>query len=146
MHRNRQDLLQSLIQKLIKTVNYMHGSQNFSLGKMVLGRQQVMTLFFIDDNANLVSLNSLAKFLNVTPGAVTQLVDSLVEKKLLKREENKKDRRSINIRLTPAAEKKIKAFKEQYLINSGSFFSGLEDKDLSQLINLLDKVKTPAPK
>lgn len=146
MDKNRQNLLQSLIEKLVRTVHDMHMGQNFLFGNMLLSRKQIMALSFIYDNGNAVSVNSLAKFLHVTPGAVTQLVNGLVDKRMLRREANKIDRRVINIKLTPPIEKKFNAFKQKYLINSGYFFDGLDDKDISLLISLLDKVKIPISK
>jgi len=65
----------------------------------------------------------------------------LVDKKLVKREENVLDRRSVNIKLTPNTEKQFNEFRKGYLINAGKSFINLNETELKQFIKLLDKLK-----
>lgn len=142
MNKDRQELLKKLTEKLAQTVHSMNAGQSFPFGNFMLRKQQIMILFFIYENKGTVSVKSIAKCLHVTSGAITQFVDGLVEKKLVQREENLADRRSINIKLTPATHKKFNSFKENYLINASEFFVGLSDEELSQFIKLLEKIKS----
>jgi DNA-binding MarR family transcriptional regulator len=142
MIRNRQELLQHLIEKLTKAMHSMHKDQCYSFGGSVLGKQQIMILLFIYENKGVSSVKEIAKFLNVTSGAITQFTDGLVEKKLVKREESSLDRRSVNIKLTTSAEKDFNNFKKKYIESATKSFSGLSDKELELFISLVEKIKT----
>jgi DNA-binding MarR family transcriptional regulator len=120
----------------------MHKEQCFSFDGLVLKRQQMMILVFIYENKGVSSVKEIAKFLNVTSGAVTQFTDVLVEQKLVKREESLLDRRSVNIKLTPSVEKDFSNFKKKYLEVASKSFSGLSDKEISQFAKLVEKIKT----
>ena len=146
MSKARQELLKNLIEKFTKTAHNMHSNQSFPFGDFMLGRQQVMIMFYIYENKELSSVKAIAKKLNVTPGAVTQFVDGLVEKKLVIREENSSDRRSINIILAPETEEKFNNFRETYLINASRSFIGLSDAELTEFVKLLEKIKFINPK
>lgn len=59
-------------------------------------------------------MSEIAKFLTVTTSAATGIVDRMVRSGLLKRMREPKDRRIINIKLTPKGEKTINAiFRER---------------------------------
>ena len=137
----RQELLETLMDKLTKAIQNMHTGQTFPFGNFMLGKQQIMILFFIFENKGEASVKEIAKFLNVTSGAVTQFVDGLVEKKMVIREENPTDRRSINIKLTEDTKQKFNDFKKMYIKVASLAFREFEDKELEQFIKLLEKVK-----
>ena len=141
MNDNRQELLQGLIENFTQAARSMHDHQNFPFGKYTLGRQQMTILFFVFEKKGSASVKELAKFLGVTPGAITQFIDALVEKKLVRREENVLDRRSINIKLTTSSEKQFNDFRKKYLIRAGKIFENLSDKELAQFTRLLNKIK-----
>jgi DNA-binding MarR family transcriptional regulator len=138
---NRQKLLEELIENFTQVARSMHDNHNFPFGKYMLGRQQMMILFFIFEKKGSAPVKEMAKFLRVTPGAVTQFIDALVEKKLVRREENASDRRSINIKLTASSEKQFSDFRKKYFISAGRAFENLNDKELEQFTKLLSKIK-----
>ncbi len=141
MNDNRQELLIDLIEKLTKVTHAMHSGNNFPFGKYMLGRQQLMILFFVFEKKGLASVKELAKSLKVTSGAVTQLVDALVKKKLVQREKSPDDLRVVNVKLTETTKKQFNEFKSAYLTNAGRFFQGLSDSEIKQFIKLLGKIK-----
>jgi len=106
----------------------------------------VMVLFFIAGKKEGVSVKELAKLVRVTPGAVTQFIDIFVAKKLVKREANLKDRRVVNIKLTPLAEKKFSNFKKNYFIIASRVFEDFSFTDLEKFSELLGRMKSPAAK
>lgn len=144
MKDNRQQLLQEVIEKFTKTSHNMHTNQNFPLGDCLLSRQQMMILFFLFEKKSLASIKELVRFLRVTPGAATQLIDSLVDKKLVERAENLTDRRSVNVKLTNSADKEFNKFKNNYFKNAGQAFVNLTDTELKQFTKLLDKIELPS--
>jgi DNA-binding MarR family transcriptional regulator len=137
----RQELLQDLIEKMTKAIQNMHTGQSFPFGDFMLGKQQIMILFFVFENKGEASVKEIAKFLNVTSGAVTQFIDGLVEKKMVIREENPMDRRSINIKLTENTKLKFSDFKKMYIKVASLAFREFADEDLKQFIKLLEKIK-----
>lgn len=140
---NRSELLKILIENLTKTIHSMNTGNSFPFGDLLLKKQQVMILFFIYEKKDTTSVKDIAAFLNVTPGAITQLVDNLVEKKLVKREKNMFDGRIINIMLTTNTEKQFNKFKDEYLKTASKSFDKLSDQELKQFIKLIQKIQTP---
>lgn len=140
MSTYREKLLEDLIDKLVSVFRGIHKEQNFPFGKLVLSRQQMMIMFFINENKGAASVKEIIRFLRVTPGAVTQFVDGLVKKKLVKREANSGDRRSVNIKLTAAVEKKLRLFKRSYIKTTSQAFQGLSNRELEQFISLIEKI------
>ena len=141
MKNKRLELLQNLIKKLTGAVQMMHRGQCLSFEGLALRKQEMMILFFIYENQGVSSVKDIAKFLNVTSGAVTQFTDGLVEKKLVKREASLVDRRSVNIKLAGNVKKEFGRFKKKYLESASLAFSGLSDKELEQFIELAGKIK-----
>ncbi len=145
MNSERQELLKVLIEKFSSKAHHIYTGQCYPFGDIMLRKQQVMILFFIFENKGLASVKSIAKYLGVTSGAVTQFVDGLVENKLVEREENIKDRRIINIKLTPSTGKRFNAFKKDYISSASYAFMALSDEELVLFISLLNRIKTFKP-
>jgi DNA-binding MarR family transcriptional regulator len=141
MNNSRQKLLQELIDKFTRTIHSMHKGQSFPFGDFVLSQQQGAILFFLFNKKNESSVKEIAKFLHVTSGAITQFIDGLIEKKLVKREENLSDRRVIDIKLTETTKNQFDDFKKKYFANASRAFGELNDIEIKQLIKLINKVK-----
>ena len=139
---NRQELLRTLIENLTKTIHSINTGNSFPFGKLMLKKQQIMILFFIYEKKNMTSVKDIATFLNVTPGAITQLVDNLVEKKLVSRGRNVNDGRIINITLTLNTEKQFNKFKNDYLAAASKLFDKLSNQELKQFMKLIEKIQT----
>lgn len=145
MENNRQKLLENLVEKFTNTIKYIHRGQGFPFGNAMLNRQQIMILFYIVEKKGITTVKEIAKFLQVTPGAVTQFVDGLVENKLVSRKENSLDRRSIYIEATANAKKEFCNFKKSYFKNASRIFKSLSDLEIKNFIELLEKVKASDP-
>lgn len=141
MKKNREELVQSLIEKMVNVMKSMHAGHGFPFGDLKLSRPQVMILFFIAKKKDGVSVKELAAFLNVTSGAITQFIDTLVEEKLVSRGEDAKDRRIIRITLTKKAKDKFAAFKKNYYKSVSPAFGALSQAEIEQFIFLLDKIR-----
>ncbi|HWA52462.1 MAG TPA: MarR family transcriptional regulator [Patescibacteria group bacterium] len=148
MSKKREKLLQEASQQLadvfvgpLRQMHNEHKAKNFKK-EFHFGHQRARLLFALEKNQDGVPVKELAMKLNVTPGAVTQLVDKLVEKKMVERMEDKKDRRVFNISLSRFAKNRIREIKTNYLKNISSGFNDFSDEELEQFINLLKKVIT----
>jgi len=144
MRTSREESLQALIEKMRCVMKSMHVGHPF--GELTLGRPQVGILFFIARKKTGVSVKDLAEMLSVTSGAVTQFIDSLVEKDLVRREEDANDRRVLKITLTNKAEDRFKEFKKNYFQSVKPLFDDLTDKEILQLLTLLQKINTVSVK
>ncbi|MFH1169462.1 MAG: MarR family winged helix-turn-helix transcriptional regulator [Chloroflexota bacterium] len=118
----------------------MHAGQGLKFSEFNLSPPQVRILFFIARRNEEVALKDLAAWLNVTPGAVTQFVDALVLKDMVRREEDARDRRIIRIKLTDLARSKLEEFRRSYLASASRVFAVLSSEEIGQLARLMDKV------
>lgn len=142
MNKKREVQLESLLEKMMCVMKSFHAHQGIPFGEFKLSRPQVMVLFFVFRQKDGATGKDLAKFLNVTSGAVTQFIDVLVKKKLLQREEDAKDRRILRIRLTSMAQEKFATFKKKYYQSVSPAFNGLTQAEINQLSTPIQKIKT----
>jgi DNA-binding MarR family transcriptional regulator len=144
MANNREELLQSLIEKMRCVTKSMHAKHGFPFGEFQLSRPHVIILFYIAKHKEGASSKDLAALLNVTSGAITQFIDTLVEEKLIKREEDSEDRRILRMTLTKTAVKKFAKFKKNYYKSVSPLFGELNEKEIKQFIVFLNKIKKDA--
>ena len=144
MDKPRQQLLEKLMEKIDDIMKQRHAMTNFPFADFKLSRVQFLILFYIAPKKEGATINEIAKFLRVTPSAVTQFVDILVKKKLVTRQVDLNDRRVISVNLTSPAKKQFANFKKEYFKNIGGAFSNLSLTELEQFINLISKIKTPS--
>jgi DNA-binding MarR family transcriptional regulator len=79
------------------------------------------------------SPKEIADYLSITKSAVTQLMDPLVEKSLVVRRTDPKDRRVIRLSLSAEGTKLIQKFNKYKYAGLRSALNSLEGKDLDQL-------------
>lgn len=84
-----------------------------------------------DTAGDIVELRMLSK------GNVSKAVEALIQKELIQREQDEKDRRKIHLSLLPAAEPMILALEEKQREFSDAIFSGFskEEKQLFHEMN-----------
>jgi len=86
------------------------------------------------------SIKDFSERFCMTPSAATQFVDRLVKNKFLVRKDDTKDRRKISIQLTEKGKKILKKAKEFHLASLTKMLKPLNDKELMQLRNMMQKV------
>ena len=109
--------------------------------KLGFGRQQFWALKMIAHHDKPVSVKDLSQKLNITSGAVSQMIDPLVEKGLVTRTEDAQDRRIVRLELTDKARETFKTLRQAHLENVKSMFDDLSEEELNTLENLLKKIK-----
>jgi DNA-binding MarR family transcriptional regulator len=67
-----------------------------------------------------------------------------VEKGLVRREEDRIDRRLLRIKLTEFAHNNFKEFKRDYFASVSRVFDSLSDEEIMQLTGLLMKANVPS--
>ncbi|TFC96793.1 MULTISPECIES: MarR family transcriptional regulator [Cryobacterium] len=110
-------------------------------GSTVLTRTQLDVLFLLAHEPDAVAPGQLAAPLQVTRGAVTQLVDQLREHDLVEQFASDQDGRVRLLRLTDDARSQVEAFESRAIQRSAPWFDTLTDDALTDLARLLVQVK-----
>jgi DNA-binding MarR family transcriptional regulator len=140
MDKTREDLMQTLIQRMMSIMRHVHHSSIPS--EPPLSPPQVHLLFSIASKQEGISVKELAERTSVTPGAITQFVDGLVEMRLVMREGDPNDRRIVRLKLTELAKSQFEHFRKDYLTSASRVFDVLSNDEIKQLIALFDKINT----
>lgn len=140
MNETRRELLQSLGEKMALVMRGVHAGQTFRFSEYKIGPPHVRILFFIAKQKENVAVKDLAEMLKVTPGAVTQFVNTLVQNRLVTRVEDKKDRRIIRIKLTEHGVNSLEEFKKGYMASTNQVFDVLSEMEIKEFVRILDKV------
>jgi DNA-binding MarR family transcriptional regulator len=140
MNGAREELLKSVIEKMGSIMRSMHAANEFPFGESKVGMPQIRILFYLARKQEGVSVKELAETLGVTSGAVTQFIDALVEKKLVRRQEDANDRRLLRMKLTDLAKAKFGSFKKDYFARVSLAFTTMSDEEIVRLIELLNKI------
>lgn len=82
----------------------------------------------------------LAEQLAITPRAVTDVVDALLDATLISAQPDPSDRRAKIVSITPAGEEKLRAARRQRDAMATELFGSLGDTERSQLADLLGEV------
>lgn len=142
MDKTREDLLQTLIQRMMSVMRHVRHVVP-PPGEPVLSPPQAHLLFAIARGKEAgISVKELAELSSVTPGAVTQFVDGLVEGGLVAREGDPNDRRIVRLKLTEQAKSHFEKFRKEHLTSMFKIFEALTDEELKQLIAIFTKMDT----
>ena len=107
-----------------------------------LNRAQLDAFFAVVRSSKPISMKELTESLHVTPGAVTQVIDSLVNLNMLKRSQCEDDRRSVVVELTAEARAKLASIRKFMTAQLTPLFDNLTVEELHQLTGLLSKLRT----
>jgi DNA-binding MarR family transcriptional regulator len=140
MKAGREELLTAATEKLGSIVRSVLTANQFPIGEAKVGGQQVRIIFYLARKHEGVSVKELAEQLNVTSGAISQFIDALVEKKLVRREEDRHDRRLLRMKLTKSAKGKFTNFKKYYFAVVNRAFHSLSNEEIITLLELLNKI------
>lgn len=97
-------------------------------------------VLFLIMHKNGKSLTELAECLGISKSAATQLVNGLVEKELLIREYNNKDRRLSQIYLSENSKEHLKKLRKKMIEKISKLFKVLNDEEICQLSAITNKL------
>lgn len=135
----RDQIILQIVNKLGCVSRGVQAAHKFEFGGQILNRAQVDILLRLGSTDGIL-LKDLAAYLNVSAGAISQFVDELVDKKMVKRSEGKQDRRAVELRLSQMMGKQKQAFIEAYLVSVKEMFGNLTDQEVLSLQSLLGKL------
>ena len=133
-------------QLIEEILHSLHAFQNMIRAKAAsLGHQNHITharwfVLMRIGHAKETRIKNLSEMLGMSSSAVTQFVDSLVQSGYVTRQEDPKDRRSIQLKLSPKGKKHIAATKEKRITEMESLFDALTDSELEEYARLQKKI------
>jgi len=127
--------IERLIQSFVETRRSMGKGL---VWKLDLTKAQCDVLWEIHNGAR--RNEDLARSLQMTPSAVTQLVSPLVEGGYVSRVASETDRREARLRLTPAGRKVLRQLHKLMRTRAEYIASVLTDEELEQFINISKKI------
>ena len=139
METSREDLLQHFFRLMMAVMR--HTGRGALSGELALSPPQVHILFSIAREPEGVSASRIADMSSITPGAVTQFVDALVNRGLVSREGDPNDRRVVKLKITQFAESSLEKLKKEHRASMERVLSPLSDEDIRQLIDILSKLE-----
>ncbi|HUA67922.1 MAG TPA: MarR family transcriptional regulator [Candidatus Saccharimonadales bacterium] len=105
--------------------------ENVTVPQWVLLR----TLYSHDD----ITLNQLAQLVGLDKSSVSRMVERLVQRKLVNRDEGN-DRRSLGLSLTPNAKKLVPKLAKHADLNDESFFKTLSQKQREEFLGTIKQL------
>lgn len=144
LKKNRTNYLKKLMPALSTLYRGMATSRDGFLAQFNLSRPQMELLTSLEQKPRTTS--ALAKEFAVSASAVSQMVDQLIEKKLVERVEDPNDRRVTNIQLSNGGEELFSAIYEKFLKHLEQKFSSVSIKEIEVLLSTIDKITSDVAK
>lgn len=137
----RTKLIEQLIEQLHIIGRHVGPGREQFLLKVDLNHAQLKFLYFVSTESEL-TIPRLVEMTKTTPGAVTQIVDGLIEKGFLRREHDQNDKRKVFIRFSTLGKTKFEKMKKLHIKFLQSIFEILTDKELKQMVAIERKLVT----
>ncbi len=99
---------------------------------------QLQILLVVGDNSE-CTMTQIANILFFSQANTTQMIDRLIEKRLLKRNRSKKDKRVVNISLLTKGQKIYDLNKEHVARTARTWLSLMNDEDQESMLQVWEK-------
>ncbi len=141
MSEKRQQLINHLIGSFWEMQSNVRAARGWAgpPRHRAISRHQIELLFVVQQYHE-PSVKQIADALDITSGAVSQLVENLVEAGFLERRIVKADRRIVKVALTRKGQHIFHHFHAHRMAKVTDFVSALDDQELTQFVGLLDKI------
>jgi DNA-binding MarR family transcriptional regulator len=131
---------EEVIQEVIENIAKSQRPANFSAWREIgLSHAQIGMLFMLVHHHD-ANVKQISEYLGITKSAITQLMDPLVEKDLVTRQNDPKDRRIVRLQLTEKGKKAVKEVKKLKFAGMRSSLNRLTDQDLEDLAKIYRKI------
>jgi len=110
-----------------------------------LGQQNHIThsqwfVLMLIGHAKKTNIKDLSEMLDMSSSAATQFVDGLVQNGYVTRQEDPKDRRSAQLKLSPKGKKHIATMKETRITEMAGLFDAFTNSELEEFLRLHKKI------
>jgi DNA-binding MarR family transcriptional regulator len=131
---------EEITQEIIESITRCQRPTNFVLWRKIgLSHAQVGMLFMLFHHQN-ASVKKISEHLGITKSAITQLMDPLVDKDLVLRQNDPKDRRVVQLSITAKGKKVLKEVNKLKFAGMRSALGSLSDPELEQLAGIYRKM------
>ncbi len=144
LEKKRLEYLQKLMPALSNLYRAMATSRDGFLAQFNLSRPQLELLISLKEKP--CTTSQLAKEFSVSPSAVSQMVDQLIEKNLVERIDDEHDRRVTNIKLSSGGKTLFEEIHEKFLDHIEGKFSSVSIKEMETLLNTINKITVDVTK
>ncbi|MBP6005406.1 MarR family transcriptional regulator [Candidatus Saccharibacteria bacterium] len=131
----------ALLSQLIENFQQSHRSIIRIKSKQTTGLPHAQrALLLTVDSKNKSNIKELSQILDITPAAITQQVEILVEQNLLIREIDSNDRRNVIVSLSKPGLELVKKLQAIRLEKIKGYFANITDQQLDNFVDVLKKV------
>ncbi|HSX07676.1 MAG TPA: MarR family transcriptional regulator [Candidatus Saccharimonadales bacterium] len=145
----RDETLQKMFSNMEATKRLMGSHFQYALRELGISRAQAMLLFTIDAQQP-ISFKQVAEHVMLTPGAVTQGINSLDALGYITRQPDEHDRRIIYLGLTPGGKTFVKRLHTIHHKMVADIMTEMSDQEVAIWLSVQEKMlhylKTHAPK
>lgn len=131
--------VQSTIEAFLSLLRVLKSKLSYKNPLMHLPLVQMQTMKFVQEHGQ-VTMKNVAEFLIITPPSATALVDNLVKLKYIHRFADKKDRRTIHLKLTATGLKILKKAVSEHSRRLQNILRKLNSREQKLFIKLLSKM------
>jgi DNA-binding MarR family transcriptional regulator len=137
----RLELVGRAVEEVVVWARRLDSHRTFPFGEADLSRSQVEVLFLVAHSGQPVTPGGLAAALQVTPGAVTQLVSGLVGAGLVEQQRDPADARRRVLVLSAGSRTRVETFEREVVRELAPRFAELDDTELVTLVGLLARTR-----
>ena len=141
---DRRKTIEEITETLYSIRRKMASEMHLLFDELQITHPQWIVLYYVKKSKR-INIKDLAKLLEITSSAATQIVDGLVKKGLLSRKRNREDRRILDIELSSTAKTKFKSIKNKSFNTVSTLFDVLDDNELEIFLKLNKKVASSIP-
>jgi len=116
----------------------MGNKKNASLIESLRGENAVLT--YLVHHSTEIHPSELAEKLSLVPGRMTDILNTLEKKGMIRREKDPEDRRRVLVMITPKGIRNVTERREQIRIQYSGLYEALGQEDTIKLIELLGKM------
>lgn len=131
---------EALIQNVVEAVaRCQRPSMRAGWTELGLSHTQMSMLYLLSYHKS-ANVKQIADFMGVTKSAVTQVMDPLVEKGLVNRRSDSRDRRVVHLALSAKGSRLVRKLARYKFAGLRSALETLDNKDLKQIHSLFNKL------
>ncbi|WP_182353465.1 MarR family winged helix-turn-helix transcriptional regulator [Flaviflexus huanghaiensis] len=139
---NRAELIREILSGVTALAKVLSTEQRRPFEGKVLSRSQLLALFLLARVPAGLTPGRLAELLDVTPGAVTQLIDGLRAEGHVETQVSRTDARSRIVVLSGSAHQEVERFETAVVARLQTRFAGLTDGELASLAHMMNRITT----
>lgn len=104
-----------------------------------VSRPQIQIMYALAHHGK-ISVSNIANRMGITPGAVTQFIDVLIDQGWVVKEKSETDKRTVYIAFSDGGKERFESIKKEHLARLLPLFEALSDEELQTMVSLQKKI------